>query len=288
MNHFITGNNLVFLEFFFFIFGTVIGSFLNVCIARIPAGESLIYPPSHCPGCKSKIKPQHNIPLLSYFILKGKCADCSSRISIQYPIVELSSGLLTFFLFTRYGISLEFFGYLILTMSLIVITLIDLKYMIIPNIISIPGIALGLLFNLLRTDWQTLTQLIASINLYNFFRIIGEIPLVNSVTGIIFGGGIFLLVAYLYKIIRKMDGLGMGDVKLLAMLGAFLGSGAVFFIIFVSSLLGTLVGVSYIVYKKGDMKYAIPYGPFLSLSAVIYIFTGGLKFIFSLVSGNSF
>ncbi|NIP31866.1 MAG: prepilin peptidase [Candidatus Dadabacteria bacterium] len=280
------------IELIAFLFGTVIGSFLNVCIHRIPEGESIVFPPSHCPNCKNKIKPQHNIPILSYLFLKGKCFFCGNKISVIYPLTELIAGIFTFLLFIKFGFSVEFIFYLILFSSLIVITFIDLKHMIIPNVISLPGILVGLLFNVIRTDWSGFLNLLSDINSYNMFKIISQTPVLNSITGIIVGGGIFLLIflliSFVYKLIRKVEGLGMGDVKLLAMLGAFLGPSGVFYIIFISSFVGTIVGLSYIVYKKGDMKYAMPYGPFLSAAGMLYVFTGGLSFIFSFINTNNF
>ena len=268
-------NNAIF-EIFSFIAGAAIGSFLNVCIYRIPQGKSIIHPSSYCPKCKLPIKPYHNIPIISFLYLRGRCSGCNQEISPQYLLVELLTGLLTFFLFIKFGISIQFIFYLILTTSLIIITFIDLRFMIIPNSISLPGILVGLFFNALVTDWSKLSYMLSDISsygfIYNLIRIIDNTPILNSVVGIILGSGILLLIAYLYEIIRKAEGLGMGDVKLLAMIGAFLGGGGVIFTTFMSSLLGTIVGILIIILKKGDMKHAIPYGPFLSFAAVLYIF----------------
>ena len=262
-------------EIFSFIFGATIGSFLNVCIYRIPQGKSIIRPGSHCPNCNVSIKPRHNIPIISFFYLKGRCSHCNSKISMQYPLVELLTGLLTFFLFVKFRISIEFVFYSILFTSLVVVAFIDLKYMIIPNIISLPGIIVGLLFNMLRTEWSGSINIFSDLNLYNLLGTIVNINILNSIAGTLIGGGLLLSVAYIYRTIRRAEGLGMGDVKLIAMLGAFLGVGGVVFTIFISSVIGTIVGISIILYKKGDMKYQIPYGPFLSLAAVIYVLVGG-------------
>lgn len=264
------------IEIIVFIFALVVGSFLNVCIYRLPRDKSIVFPPSHCTNCESKIRPYHNIPLIGYLYLRGKCHNCKEKISIRYPVVELLSGTLAVALCYKYGIGLEFFFYLILCLSLIVVTFIDLEFMIIPNVITIPGILIGLLYATLKTNWGNFGDLISAANFDNIVLIISNIEIFNSIFGIILGGGVLFSIAYVYKLIRKVEGMGMGDVKLLAMLGAFLGPGGVVFIIFISSLIGTVVGVSIMIYNKGTMKYAIPYGPFLSLAAIVFIFTGGL------------
>jgi len=266
---------------FSFILGSVIGSFLNVCIYRLPMGESIVFPPSHCKSCGRAIRFYNNIPILSYLILKGKCRDCGSRISIQYPLVELLSGVALTSVYYKFGLSLDTLFYAMLTYSLIVITFIDLGHMIIPNAITIPGAAAGLIYNALITDWESSRNLLGAFSwsLENFFGVLNEVPFLDSVFGLITGGGILFLIAFLYIAVRKQEGMGMGDVKLLAMIGAFLGWKGVVFVMLVSSLLGTVTGLSIILYKKGDLKYALPFGPFLSLAAVIYVFTGGFRLI---------
>lgn len=257
--------------------GAVIGSFLNVCIYRLPREESIAYPPSRCTSCGGSIRLYHNIPILSYLFLGGKCAYCKSRISIRYPIVEILSGLLFAAALWRFGISIETVFYLIFISALIVITFIDLEHMIIPNLLTIPGVILGLIYNALITDWQSSRELMGIIefNLGTFFGILNEVPFLDSVFGVIIGGGLLYLIAFLYLAIRKREGMGMGDVKLLAMIGAFLGVEGVIFVMLVSSIIGTVTGLTVIAYKKGDLRYALPFGPFLSLAAVIFVFTGG-------------
>lgn len=244
-------------------------------------GESIVFPPSHCTSCGRAIRFFYNIPILSYLMLKGKCADCGSRISIQYPLVELLSGVALTGLYYKFGLSLDTLFYAVLTYSLIVITFIDLGHMIIPNAITIPGAAAGLIYNALITDWEKSRDLLGTFSwsLENFFGVLNEVPFLDSVFGLITGGGILFLIAFLYIAVRKQEGMGMGDVKLLAMIGAFLGWKGVVFVMLASSLLGTILGLSIILYKKGDLKYALPFGPFLSLAAVIYVFTGGFRLI---------
>lgn len=268
------------LYIFLFILGSVIGSFLNVCIYRLPRGESIVFPHSRCTSCGSRIRAYHNVPVFGYLLLRGKCFDCDSRISPLYPIVEVLSGLTLPLVFWRFGFSVDALFYLALICSLVVITFIDLEHMLIPNIITIPGVGLGLLYNALGTDWQKSRDLLGlfSFNLENFLGVLNEVPFLDAVFGTIIGGGVLFVIAFLYIVVRKREGMGMGDVKLLAMIGAFLGWKGVIFVMLVSSVLGTLVGLSVIVYKKGDLRYAIPFGPFLSLAAVIYIFSAGLGF----------
>lgn len=235
-----------------FIFGMLVGSFLNVCICRMPKDESIVSPPSHCPNCDYKIRWYDNIPLLSYLLLRGKCRGCGTRISLQYPLVELLNGLLTLALFMRFGISLTFAALFLFCSALVVITFIDLEHQIIPDEISLPGIIIGFIFSFFL-PWQSW---------------------INSLLGIVLGGGSLLLVAYGYQWLTGKDGMGGGDIKLLAMMGAFLGWKSVPFIIFSSSLIGSVVGVTMMLVQKKDSKLAIPFGPYLAFGAVLYIFYG--------------
>lgn len=271
-------NQPLFLAFVF-IFGLVFGSFLNVCIYRLPKEESLVFPSSHCTNCGTNLKFYHNIPVISYIFLGGRCHSCGSGISIVYPVVELLTAVLVTLLFYKFGITLKTFVYLILVFSLIVITFIDLEHMIIPNVITLPGIIIGFVYNLAITDWDLLFRAARNLDLSSMLFIIPRIPALNSLFGILIGGGSLLLIAYLYKLIRKNEGMGMGDVKLLAMLGAFLGVNGVFFIIFISSLVGSVVGIAIILINRQNLKFALPYGPFISLGAILFIFTGGFFFL---------
>ncbi len=263
---------------FVFIFGLLFGSFLNVCIYRLPRDESIVFPPSHCTNCSAPIKSYQNIPVISYLLLGGKCSSCKEPISAIYPLVELITAVLVTLLFYKHGVTVQTFVYVVLTLSLIVISFIDLEHFIIPNVITFPGIIIGLAYNMLITDWGLLFKVLPRIDLGNIFYIVPRIPVLNSLFGIVIGGGTLLLIAYLYKLIRKREGMGMGDVKLLAMLGAFLGINGVFFIILVSSLVGSVVGIAIILLQRGNMRLALPYGPFISIAAVIFLFTGPIVF----------
>ncbi|MFZ4856207.1 MAG: prepilin peptidase [Desulfuromonadaceae bacterium] len=232
--------------------GMVVGSFLNVCICRLPKNESIVYPSSHCPRCSCQIRWYDNIPVVSYLLLRGKCRGCGTHISLQYPLVELLNGVLTLFLFLRFGPTPAFAVLFLFCSALVVITFIDIEHQIIPDEISLSGIVIGFIcsFFLKGHSW------------------------LNSLLGILLGGGTLLLVAYTYHRLTGKDGMGGGDIKLLAMMGAFLGWKAVPFIIFASSLAGSLIGISLMLFQKKDGKLAIPFGPYLAFGALLYIFYG--------------
>jgi leader peptidase (prepilin peptidase)/N-methyltransferase len=239
-------------SFFAFVFGAVVGSFLNVCICRMPNNESVVSPPSHCTKCDYVIRWYDNIPILSYLFLRGRCRRCGDRISIQYPLVELINGALALALFLRFGPGFSFAVLFLFCSALVVVTFIDLEHQIIPDSITLPGIVIGFAVS--------------------FF--IPQLGWLNSLIGIVAGGGSLLLIAYGYEFLTKKDGMGGGDVKLLAMMGAFFGWKAILFIIFAASLVGSVIGISVMLAQKKDSSLAIPFGPFLASAAVLYIFYG--------------
>ncbi len=235
-----------------FIIGSIVGSFLNVCIYRIPAEKSIVSPPSSCPQCGHRIRWFQNIPIISYLFLGGKCASCKVKISLRYPAIEALTGLLFVLVLYFFGFSLATLVYWLFVAMLVVITFIDLDHQIIPDVISLPGIAVGFVCSFL-IPW---------------------LSWLDSLLGIIAGGGVLLSIAWLYALLAKRDGMGGGDIKLLGMLGAFLGWKAVFPIIFISSLVGSVVGIPLMLLQKKDSKFAIPFGPFLALAAMVYLFWG--------------
>lgn len=243
---------LVYLPLTIFLLGSCVGSFLNVGIYRLPRGLSIISPRSFCPQCQTPIKPYDNIPLLSYFLLGGKCRNCQARFSWRYPFVEALTGGMALALFVKFGLSLTFFSTFALSAGLIVITFIDLDHRIIPDVISLPGIAIGFLLA--------------------FFDSLATVK--DSLLGIIAGGGSLYVVALVYETLTKREGMGGGDVKLLAMIGAWLGWKAILFTLFFASLLGTLIGGMVMLIQKEGRHYAIPFGPFLAFSALAYVFFG--------------
>ena len=233
-----------------FILGAVIGSFLNVCIYRIPAGESVVTPRSRCPHCLTTIRWYHNLPVVSWILLKGRCAYCGAPFSIRYPLVEALTGILFALFFYRFGVHQATLVAWLLAALLVTISFIDLDHQIIPDVISLPGIPLGFFcsFALPWLSWQ------------------------SSLLGILLGGGILLAIALGYEWLTKQEGMGLGDVKLLAMLGAFLGAAAILPIIFLASIMGTAVGVPLMLIKRAGRKLAIPFGPFLAGAALVYLF----------------
>jgi len=237
---------------FAFVLGAVVGSFLNVCIWRIPESMSIVTPPSHCPECGHSIRFYDNIPLISYLILRGRCRACGGRISPRYPFVEGLTGLMALFLFWKFGLNLQFLAAFIFVSALVLITFIDIDHQIIPDIISLPGIPICFLMAVF----------------------IMRLSFMDALLGLLIGGGSLYLVAVLYELATKREGMGGGDIKLLALMGAFLGWKSLLFILLVSSLVGAVVGISVMLAKGGDMKYAVPFGPFLSFAAVAYLFVG--------------
>lgn len=190
--------------------------------------------------------------------------------------MEILSGFICLLSVWKFGITMEALFYLIFLASLVAVTFIDLEHMIIPNVITIPGISIGILYAIIRTDWGVLMRFVEDYNShhYSIASILISQPIFDSILGAILGGGILYLIALLYLIIRKREGMGMGDVKLLAMIGAFLGWKSIIYVTLISSVLGTIVGLAIILFKRGDASYALPFGPFLSLAAALYLFTG--------------
>lgn len=235
-----------------FVFGAIIGSFLNVCIARIPADQSIVSPGSRCPRCETPIAWYDNVPIVSWVVLRARCRHCGERISAIYPAVEILTGALAVAIWMALGPGLAFAGYFAFAAALVVITFIDLDHQIIPDVISLPGIALGIAVSFVSP----------------------LVTPVDAVLGALAGGGLLLAVAWTYRMIRGQDGMGGGDVKLLAMIGAFLGWQSIFVTLFVGSVIGSLIGVVVMLYEGADTKLAIPFGPFLAGGALVYLFWG--------------
>lgn len=234
------------------VIGLISGSFLNVCIYRVPREESLVYPGSHCPNCGAPIRAYDNIPILSYLLLKGRCRRCQKRISLRYPLVEALTGLMALALAARYGWGPEAPIFFVFSCSLITVSFIDLDYQIIPNQITYPGIPLGVCASF----------------------VLPEVSLQDSIIGVGLGGGILWLVAVLFRWLRKKEGMGFGDVKLLAMIGAFLGWRAVLLTLVLSSFVGAVAGYVALRLSGKDVREPIPFGPFLALGALVYMLGG--------------
>lgn len=237
---------------FAFLFGIALGSFINVCIHRIPLKKSIVHPPSSCPSCGETIKFYDNIPLLSYLFLAGKCRNCRRPISLRYPLVELLVGLLGVALYAQYGLSCTALVYMLFTAALVAVAFIDLDHKIIPDVISLPGIAVGLAAS----------------------PLVGRISWLDALIGVLAGGGVLFLVAYVYERLTGREGMGGGDVKLLAMIGGWMGWQALPFILLMSSLSGTVIGGGALLLSGEGYRVRIPFGPFLSLGALLYFFFG--------------
>jgi leader peptidase (prepilin peptidase) / N-methyltransferase len=230
-----------------FIFGLIIGSFCNVVINRLPQGKSIISPGSRCPSCATPIRPWDNIPVVSYLLLRGSCRACKESISLRYPAVEFLSAVLSVLLWSKFGLSITFSVYAALTSSLLTVAVIDYDHKIIPNIITLPGIIIGLGLSL----WAL------------------PITPLASLLGILLGGAFFYLIALVSR-----GGMGGGDIKLIAMIGAFLGWQGALFTIFSGALLGSLVGVTLMLLGRKGRKDKVPFGPFLSAGAILFMLYG--------------
>ena len=235
-----------------FISGLVLGSFLNVCIRRVPAGESIVRPGSHCPECGAAIEFYDNVPIISYLVLRGNCRACGKRIPLRYAVVELLTGLAMAALVHHFGVTPLLPVHAAFLATLIVITFIDLDHQIIPDVISLPGIVIGLVC-----------------------AAVGLGPsLAASVGGLMLGGGFLWAVAAGYEWLTTREGMGGGDIKLLAMIGAFLGWNGVLTTLLIASFSGAIVGGGLVVLRRTDSRSPIPFGPFLAGGATIALFLG--------------
>lgn len=245
--------NLLLLKVFFaFLYGIVIGSFLNVLIHRLPQGKSIIKPGSHCPNCGAPIAFYDNIPLISYLILRGKCRNCKSSISYQYPLVEGITGALFVIFYLKSGLSLVFITETVFSALIIVLIFTDLNHQLLPDVITIPGTIGGLLFSLNG----------------------GLTTIGSSLIGAGLGAGIVLAIRELYFRLREEEGMGLGDVKLMAMIGAFLGWERALLTLVIGSFLGSVVGIIIIAKEKGDLRFPLPFGSFLGIASIFSLFYG--------------
>jgi leader peptidase (prepilin peptidase)/N-methyltransferase len=226
--------------------GAVIGSFLNVCIYRLPRGRSVVWPASACPSCRRPLAWYENVPVVSWLVLLGHCRTCQAAITSRYPLVEALTGAMFAAAWWYYGPGWVLVSRLILGCALIVLFAIDLEHQLLPNLITVPGIVVGFALSFLTgVGW------------------------VSSLIGIAIGGGLLFAIAEAYYRVRGEEGLGMGDVKMLAMIGAFLGWPATLMTLMMGSIAGSIVGMLIIALRRGDMKYALPFGTFLAMGAAL-------------------
>jgi leader peptidase (prepilin peptidase)/N-methyltransferase len=256
--------NLTPVDWFFYIWvfslGAIVGSFLNVCISRLPENQSIVKPRSRCPKCESSIAWYDNLPIISFIILRAKCRNCGEPISFQYPAVELLTAVLFVLIMHNFTNVPSMVIYMVFTCALVVITFIDLEHYIIPDEISLPGVVIGLLLSLLPetiTDGQLVTS-----------------SVVDSLIGCVVGGGLLYLTALFSLVAFKKEGMGGGDIKLLAMVGAFLGWKMALMTIVVGSVFGAFVGVALILLRLKERGGYIPFGPYLALGAFLSMMWG--------------
>jgi leader peptidase (prepilin peptidase)/N-methyltransferase len=238
-----------------FIFGSVVGSFLNVCIYRMPRDLSVIWPSSRCPSCNTPIKAYDNIPILSYLLLGRRCRVCQGKISFRYPLVEFLNALLYVLVLWRFGPEWRTLIYSVLCSALIVITFIDLDFQIIPDAITLPGIVIGFIAG--------------SFLMPDPFMRYSRLGFLSSFIGFLAGGGLYYAIAILSK-----GGMGGGDIKMMAMVGALMGWKSVILTTFLGSFAGAIVGIFLMIFKGKGRKTKIPFGPFLALGVLITLFFG--------------
>jgi leader peptidase (prepilin peptidase)/N-methyltransferase len=266
------------------LFGLLVGSFLNVCIARLPAGGSIVKPASNCPRCKQPIRWYDNVPLASYLILRAKCRDCGSPISLRYPLVELLNGLLYAWTVHEFGLNSEALMIMALCSSLVVITFIDFDHQIIPDVITLPGMLLGLalapfcMYALTDPLPFQLGRIVPPGNVY-------LAALLNSLIGLLLGGFPLFAIGWLWEKLRHVEAMGGGDVKLMAMVGSIIGWKGALLTIFFGAIGGSIVGGAMIALRRHRMENVLPFGPFLALGALISSFYGGdiLSWYFGLI-----
>ena len=232
--------------------GLVWGSFTNVVIHRLPLGESIVSPRSRCPGCKNLVASYDNIPVLSFIVLRGRCRRCEARISLRYPAIELALGAASLLSFLRHGPSLEYVVEFAFVAAMVALIFIDFDHQILPDTITLSGLALGLVL-----AWPR-----------------DAITLVDALEGVALGGGLLFAVSEVYFRIKKVEGMGFGDVKMMAMVGAFLGWRGVLLTLFLGSFTGSVVGLTVIGLSGGDMKTKLPFGTFLGMGGIATIYVG--------------
>ncbi len=253
--------------------GLVIGSFLNVVILRLPQGESISLPRSRCPQCKEVIRWYDNIPIVSYLMLGGRCRACKKKISARYPIVEGLSAIVSVLLYLKLGLTKEWAIFFAFSAALIALGIIDLDHRILPDPITLNGIWVGVLVSVFLAQPSPLVS-----RLFRSFAIETADPrliaLVGSVLGAIVGGGLLWAVGEAYLRLRGIEGMGFGDVKMMAMVGAFLGAPLALLTIMLGSLLGSIIGLLFIRLTNKTREYELPFGTFLSFAGIIAVLYG--------------
>ncbi len=271
------------LSLLVFVLGAVVGSFLNVCIHRLPRGESIVSPPSHCPRCNAPVRPYDNVPLLSWLLLRGRCRACGGAISPRYPAVELLTACLFLGLFRLYADPIAFAVAVAFVSSIVVVFFVDLDHQIIPDEISLGGIAFGLAASIACPALHASvaeTPLLGGLVAAAATRLpllpdASARALVSALLGIAVGGGLFWIIRIVSGRVYGEEAMGLGDVKLMAYFGALLGPVPVLLATFFASLAGSVTGLLLIGARKADLKSRLPFGPFLCLGAFVAFLWGG-------------
>jgi len=256
-----------------FLFGLIIGSFLNVCILRIPIAKSIVLPPSHCPSCGTSIKPYDNIPVVSWLVLAGRCRKCKVRISAMYPMVELGTGLLFVACYLAFGLNAEALKWAIFAALMIVLTITDLRERILPDKVNFVGLGLGLLLSLFTRPVDGTALWLAN-HLFAYPPPEAALSFGDALIGAGAASGLLWVVAEGYFRARGREGMGLGDVKMMAMAGAFLGLQRALLTILAGSLLGSVIGIAVITIGRKGRDFELPFGSFLGAGAMLVVFFG--------------
>jgi leader peptidase (prepilin peptidase)/N-methyltransferase len=258
---------------FVFLFGLVIGSFLNVCIVRIPGHKSVVMPASACPKCGSEIRAYDNIPVISWLLLGGKCRFCKASISAMYPVVEFLTAVLFLGCYAAFGLTPEAFKWAAFSALMIVLVFTDLRERILPDVVNYTGLCIGLILSFFTKPTDGTANLIAS-HLFAFPPPAPVLSFADALLGALIGSGLLWLVSEAYFRLRGREGMGLGDVKMMLMAGAFLGVKRTLLTIFAGSLLGSVLGIVFILAKRKGSDYELPFGTFLGMAALLVVFFG--------------
>lgn len=256
-----------------FLFGLIIGSFLNVCILRIPGGKSIVLPSSACPKCGALIRPYDNIPVLSWLMLRGKCRACKTPISPMYPVVELLTGLLFLACFYAFGLTPEALKWAAFAAIMVVLVFTDLRERILPDVVNFTGFGIGLAFSFVTKPIDGTALWIAN-HMFDFPPPAPVLSFVDAILGAALGSGLLWIVSEGYFRLRRREGMGLGDVKMMLMAGAFLGVKRVLLTIFVGAVLGSVLGLLFILVRRKGSDYELPFGTFLGAAALLVVFYG--------------
>lgn len=249
------------LAFYAFAMGAIVGSFLNVVIHRYPREESIVFPASHCPHCDTPIRWYDNIPVLSYLVLGARCRSCHAPISVRYPLIELANGLFYLALFLHTGPTIAFVLIAASISMTIVLIYIDAEIQILPDVIDLPGIAIGVIGGVLAIGASLPSLTLAE-------------SWIDSVAGAALGAGIIIVITAAYWLLRRIEGMGQGDIKMMAMIGALLGWRAVPAVLLLASVIGAIVAVPFALRSDKGMQLALPFGVFLGLATLVVLFFG--------------